>query len=97
MNKKEAEIIKAIYKTKSQIILEIGAIGNFNGYYMTIKDKAIMFIQKNQADKLLIVNIEDNVKKTAICGIAHLQHIYCVNILTGSYIQLFYCHSIKKS
>lgn len=32
MNKKNVEIIEAKFKTKSQTILEIGALGNCNGY-----------------------------------------------------------------
>ena len=63
MNKEEAEIIEAKFKTKSQTMLETGKSGSFNGCRMTIEDKAIMVIQEDQADKLLVVDIKDNAKK----------------------------------
>lgn len=44
-------------------MLETNTSQNFNGYYMTIEDKTIMIVQKNKADKLIIVDIEDDVNK----------------------------------
>lgn len=63
INKEKKKIIEAKFKAKSQIMLETGTSQNFNGYYMTIEDKTIIIIQKNKADKLIIVDIEDNVNK----------------------------------
>lgn len=63
MKKKETEIIKAKFKTKTQTILKPGISGNFNNGRMTIKAEAIMVIQKNKAEKLALVNIKDNIKK----------------------------------
>lgn len=44
-------------------MLGTGTSVNFNNCYMTIEDKAIMIIQKDKVDKLLIVDIENNAKK----------------------------------
>lgn len=63
MNKKEAEIIKAKFKAKLQIIWEISALGDFNSCCMTIKAKLIIVMQKNQAKKLVFVDIKNNAKK----------------------------------
>lgn len=63
IDKEETEIIKAKFKAKSQIILKTRISETFNSYYMIIKDKTIIIIQKNQGNKLLIVNIEDDIKK----------------------------------
>lgn len=63
MKKKETKIIKTKFNAKTWIILEIGISKNFNGYYMTIEAKAIIVVQKNQVEKLVLVNIKDNVKK----------------------------------
>lgn len=63
MNKKEVEITETKFKTKSQTILETGISRVFNGCHMIIRLEFIMVIQKNQADKLVLVNIKDNTKK----------------------------------
>lgn len=63
INKKKAEIIEMKFEFKSQIILETCTWRNFNDYHMIVEDKAIMIIQKYQADKLLIIDIENNAKK----------------------------------
>lgn len=47
MNKKKTEIIKIKFKAKSLIILETRRSEDFNNYYMIIKDKFIIVIQKN--------------------------------------------------
>ena len=59
----ETEIIEAKFKAKNQIILETGASGDFNGCCMTIKADFIMVVQKNQAEKLVLIDIKDNTKK----------------------------------
>ena len=63
MKKKKTEIIEAQFKAKNQTILETDISEDFNGYYMTIKADFIMVVQKNQAEKLALVDIKDNVKK----------------------------------
>ena len=55
--------MEAKFKAKTQTILKTGASRNFNGCRMTIKAKSIMVVQKNQAEKLVLVNIKDNTKK----------------------------------
>lgn len=47
INKKEAEITKAKFKAKSQTILKISALRDFNDYHMTIKAESIIIVQKN--------------------------------------------------
>lgn len=44
IKKEETEIMKAKFKAKTQTILETGASGDFNGYWMTIKAKYIMVV-----------------------------------------------------
>ena len=63
MKKEETEIIEAKFKAKNQTILKTSASGDFNAYYMTIKAKSIMVMQKNQAEKFGLVDIQDNAKK----------------------------------
>lgn len=61
--KEEKEIIEAKFKAENQIIIEIGISRNFNGCCIIIKAKSIMIIQKNQTEKLILVDIKDNTKK----------------------------------
>ena len=63
MKKEETEIMEAKFKAKTQTILEIGASGDFNGCRKIIKAESIMVIKKNQAEKLVLVDIKDNAKK----------------------------------
>ena len=63
MKKEENEIMKAKFKAKTQTILEIGALKDFNGCHMTIEADSIMVLQKNQAEKLVFIDIKDNAKK----------------------------------
>lgn len=81
MNKEEIEIMEANFKAKSQIMLETGISRDFNGLHMTIKDKAIMIVQKDQTDKLLIIDIKDNTKKQQ-----YVEYINCGNMPTEGYI-----------
>lgn len=48
MKKKETEIIKAKFKTKTQTILKPGASGDINSGHMTIKTESIMVVQKTK-------------------------------------------------
>lgn len=45
--KKKTEIIKAIFKAKTRIILEIGVSKDFNYCCMTIEAESIMVVPKN--------------------------------------------------
>lgn len=63
MNKQEIEITEAKFKAKSQTILETSASKNIHNYYMTIKAKSRMVIQKHQTEKLVLVSIKNNAKK----------------------------------
>ena len=63
IKKEETEIMKAKFKAKTRTILETGASGDFNGCRMTIKAESIMVVQKNQAEKLVLVDVKDNAKK----------------------------------
>lgn len=63
INKEEIEIIEAKFKAKSQTILEKGVLGDFNSCRMTFKAKSIIIIQKNQVEKLVLINMKDNAKK----------------------------------
>ena len=63
MKKAETEIVEAKFKAKTRTILETGASGDFNGCRMTIKAESIMVVQKNQAEKLVLIDIKDNAKK----------------------------------
>ncbi len=63
MKKKEKEILEAKFKAKTQTMLETGVSGDFNGCRMTIKAESIMVIQKNQAEKLVLVDIKNKAKK----------------------------------
>lgn len=47
-------------------MFKIDISGNFNNCHMTIEDKIIKVIKKDQVDKLLIVDIEDNTKNNDI-------------------------------
>lgn len=55
--------MKAKFKAKTQTILETSASEDFNSYYIIIKTKSIMVIQKNQTEKLILIDIKDNTKK----------------------------------
>lgn len=44
-------------------MLETHISDHFKNYHMTIEDKLIIVIQKNQMDKLFIVDIKDHTKK----------------------------------
>lgn len=50
MKIEEIEIMEAKFKAKTQILIEISIFREFNSYYMTIKAKAIMIVQKNQVE-----------------------------------------------
>ena len=63
MKKEETEIVEAKFKAKTRIILEIGVSEDFNGCRMTIEAESIMVVQKNQVEKLVLVDIKDNAKK----------------------------------
>ena len=63
MKKEETEIMDAKFKGKTQTILKIEASGDFNGYHMTIKAESIIVVQKNQVEKLILVDNKDNAKK----------------------------------
>ena len=63
MKKKETEIMEAKFKAKTRTILETSASGDFDGCRMTIKTESIMVVQKNQAEKLVLVDINNNAKK----------------------------------
>ena len=63
IKKDETEIMETKFKVKTRTILETNASRDFNGYYMTIKAESIMVVQKNQAEKLVFVDIKDNTKK----------------------------------
>ena len=63
INKKEAEITETKFKAKSQTILETGTSGDFNSCRMTIEAESIIVVQRNQIEKLILVNIKDNAKK----------------------------------
>lgn len=63
MNKKRAEITEAKFKAKLQTMLETGASRDFNRCQIIIKAESIIIMQKNQAKKLVLVNIKDNAKK----------------------------------
>ena len=63
IKKVETEIIEAKFKSKTQTILEIDASRDFNGCRMTIKAESIIIVQKNQVEKLVLVDIKDNAKK----------------------------------
>lgn len=63
MNKEKVEIIETKFKAKSQTMLETSLSKNFNSCHMIIEDKIIIIIQKSQVNKLLIIDIDDYVKK----------------------------------
>lgn len=44
MKKEKKEIIKAKFKAKNQILLEIGVFGDFNGYCIIIEVESIIII-----------------------------------------------------
>lgn len=47
IKKKETEIIEAKFKAKTLTILKTRILGDFNSYYIIIKAKFIIVIQKN--------------------------------------------------
>ncbi len=63
MKKEEKEIIKAKFKAKNQTILKTSVSGDFNSCHMIIRAESIMIKQKNQAEKLVLVDVKDNIKK----------------------------------
>ena len=63
MKKKETEIIKAKFKAKIQTILETSTLKDFNNCRMTIEAEFIIIVKKNQAEKLVFIDIKDNTKK----------------------------------
>ncbi len=63
IKKEEKEIIEAKFKAKNQTILETGVSGDFNGCRITIRAESIMVVQKNQAEKLVLIEVKDNAKK----------------------------------
>lgn len=63
MKKKETKIMEAKFKGKIRTILETGISGDCNGCCMTIEAESIMVVQKNQAEKLVLINIKGNAKK----------------------------------
>ena len=63
MKKEETEIMKAKFKAKTQTILETGVSGDFNGCRMIIEAESIMIIQRYQIEKLVLIDIKDNIKK----------------------------------
>lgn len=63
MKKEMTQIIEAKLKTKTRVILETSISEDFNGCHMTIKAESIIVVQKDQAKKLMLVDIKDNTKK----------------------------------
>lgn len=63
IKKEKIEIMEAKFKAKTQIISETGVSKDFNGCHMIIGAESIIFVQKNLAEKLVVVNIRDNAKK----------------------------------
>lgn len=63
MKKEEKEIIKARLKAKNQIIQEISLSADFGGYSMTIEAESIIVLQRNEAEKLVLIDVKNNAKK----------------------------------
>lgn len=63
MQKEETEIMEVKFKAKIQTILKTVALRDFNNYRMTIEAEFIMVVQKNQAQKLVLIDIKNNAKK----------------------------------
>lgn len=63
MKIEKIEIIKIIFKAKTQIILKTSIFADFKDCFMIIEVKSIIVIQKNQVKKLVLINVKDNVKK----------------------------------
>lgn len=63
MKKVEKEIIEAKFEAKNQIMLKTNVLRDFNGYCMIIGAESIIVIQKNQAKKLMLIDVKDNTKK----------------------------------
>lgn len=57
------KIIKAKFKAKTRIISKTGKFEDLNDCCIIIKVESIILIKKNQTDKLVFVDIKDNVKK----------------------------------
>lgn len=55
--------MEAKFKAKTPTILQTGALRDLNNCCMTIKVEFIIVIQKNQVEKLVLINIKDNTKK----------------------------------
>ena len=79
MRKEKSEIIEAKFKAKTQTILGTGASRGFNHYCIIIEAEFIMVIQKNQAEKLIFVDIKDNAKKQPYIE-QHARGAYIVSI-----------------
>lgn len=76
MNKKETEITDAKFQAKSQTILETGLSEAFNNCRMTIEAKSIMVIWKNQAKKLVLIDIKDSAKNYNMSNSASAELIW---------------------
>ena len=82
MKKEEIDIMKAKFKAKTWTILETGILGDFKGCYITIKAESIVVSQKNQPEKLALVDIKNNTKKQQ----------YVEQLACGAYIASI-CHT----
>lgn len=86
MNTKETEITEGKFMAKSQTILETGISRTFNDCRMIIEAKCIMIVQKNQAEKFVLIDIKDSAKKITIYQTARLRSLYYINIPIEGYI-----------
>ena len=65
IKKEEKEIIEAKFKAKIQIMLEIGVSGDFNNCRIIIRVESIIVVQKNQVEKLVLIDVKDNAKNNS--------------------------------
>lgn len=63
IKKEETEIMEAEFKAKTETILETNISRDFDSCHITIEVGSIMVVRKNQAEKLVFVDIKDNAKK----------------------------------
>lgn len=63
IKKEKTETIEAKFKTKTWIMLEADVSRDFNCCYVIIEAEFIIIVQKNQEEKLVLVDIKDNIKK----------------------------------
>lgn len=63
MKKEETEITKVKFKAKTRTMLETGISKDFNSCHILIEAKSIMVILKNQVEKLVLIDVKDNIKK----------------------------------